>query len=174
MRFTRVLCGLYAHIFGVVYAYHAYHAYEFITAWRLEAAGSIIIDRIDFHGVLDISKLTNIPSSRSAWKKENRKMCRSAIPDVFESCDVILFGVKESDIHYGWHDHTWPRLRDNNLDKYIEMDDGIDDYFAMVFLAIQTYYKRHFTFMRATPANLPNHFNHCRDSVVGIVSASAC
>ncbi len=114
---------------------------KIITAWRLEAAGSIIIDRIDFHCVLDISKLTNIPSSRSAWKKENRKMCRSAIPDVFECCDVILFGVKESDIHYDWHEHTWPGLRDNNLAKYIEVDAGMDEYFAMVFLGIQrTFY----------------------------------
>jgi hypothetical protein len=113
--------------------------------------------------VLNISKLTNIPSSRSAWKKKKRKMWWTRF--------------NESDIQNDWHEYTSPRLHasDNNLDKYrdIEMDAGIDDYFQMVFLAIQTYYKRHFTFMRATPANLPNHFNHCTDSV-GIVSASAC
>jgi hypothetical protein len=35
----------------------------------------------------------------------------------------------ESDIQNDWHEYTWPRLHasDNNLDKYIEMDAGIDD-----------------------------------------------
>ncbi len=39
----------------------------------------------------------------------------------------------ESVIQNDLHEYTWPRLRDNNLDKYIEMEAGIDDFFVMVF-----------------------------------------
>ncbi len=54
----------------------------------------------------------------------------------------------ESDICYDLHEHTWPRLRDNNLDKHIEMDAGIDDSFVMVFLGIQRTFNFHASHFR--------------------------
>ncbi len=60
---------------------------------------------------------------------------------------------------------------ENNLDKNIEMNAGTDDSFVINGLSWNT--KDIQLSREPLPQFLPNHVNHCTDSV-GIVSASAC